>query len=154
MPVTSNLKYQPPFTPHLSPPPRTLRLFLTPPFVSVKHQSIKGSVIRRKQPLTTKMLLLFSPCCRLQTREWLVSMSSSSSSELYLTEYERERQKKIEENKRVLETLGILESRSVLDATASVCISFFLLLYLFFFLCVFSLLVVLFSFFIIPCLRK
>lgn len=40
------------------------------------------------------------------------------SSELYLTEYERERQKKIEENKRLLETLGILESRSVLDASA------------------------------------
>jgi len=40
------------------------------------------------------------------------------SSELYLTEYERERQKKIEENKRLLETLGIFESRSVLDASA------------------------------------
>jgi hypothetical protein len=43
------------------------------------------------------------------------------SSELYLTEYERERQKKIEENKRLLETLGILETRSVLDASAVVC---------------------------------
>jgi hypothetical protein len=40
------------------------------------------------------------------------------ASELYLTEYERERQKKIEENKRLLETLGIFETRSVLDASA------------------------------------
>eukprot|EP00026_Physarum_polycephalum_P002468 Phypoly_transcript_02475.p1 GENE.Phypoly_transcript_02475~~Phypoly_transcript_02475.p1 ORF type:complete len:844 (+),score=201.48 Phypoly_transcript_02475:57-2534(+) len=39
------------------------------------------------------------------------------ASELYLTEYERERQKKIEENKRLLETLGIFETRSVLDAS-------------------------------------
>lgn len=41
------------------------------------------------------------------------------ASELYLTEYERERQKKIEENKRLLETLGIFETRSVLDASSA-----------------------------------
>lgn len=50
------------------------------------------------------------------------------SSELYLTEYERERQKKIEENKRLLETLGIFETRSVLDASTLVC-SFMILLW-------------------------
>jgi hypothetical protein len=47
------------------------------------------------------------------------------ASELYLTEYERERQKKIEENKRLLETLGIFETRSVLDASTLVCVYVF-----------------------------